>query len=98
MTKNLLLGFFFFIIICVKAQPNPTPKECSVELWANVQVSPPSITLNWLGNSNTISYSVDRKPKNSSTWTSLAVNIPSTTTTSTNTRKIFIFFFSLKIF
>lgn len=80
MTKNLLLGFFFFIIICVKAQPNPTPKDCSVELWANVQVSPPSITLNWLGNSNTISYSVDRKPKNSSTWTSLAVNIPSTTT------------------
>jgi PKD repeat protein len=80
MIKKLLLAFSLLLIICVNAQPNPTPKDCSVELWANVQVSPPTITLNWLGNSNTISYSVDRKPKNSSTWTSLAVNIPSTTT------------------
>ena len=58
----------------------PNPKDCSVELWANTLVSPPTITLNWLANATGTSYAVDRKAKNSSTWTSLAVGLPSTTT------------------
>ncbi len=55
----------------------PNPKDCSVEMWATTLLSPPTITVNWLANSTTTSYAVDRKPKNSSTWTSLAVGLTS---------------------
>lgn len=79
MNKNLFLAISFLFLFNVNAQ-TPTPKDCSVELWAKVQVAPPTITLNWVGNANSTSYSVDRKPKNSSTWTSLATNIPTTQT------------------
>ncbi|MDP1803450.1 MAG: T9SS type A sorting domain-containing protein [Bacteroidota bacterium] len=80
MNKNLLVAIFFLFFIAVKAQPNPTPKDCSVELWANVQVSPPTVTLNWLPNVGTTNYAIYRKPKNSSTWTNLSLTNPSTTT------------------
>lgn len=79
MIKKLLLAFFFFFFITIRSQ-TPTPKDCSVELWANVLVSPPTITVNWVPNIGTISYGVDRKPKNSSTWTPMAAGLPSTTT------------------
>lgn len=82
MKKNYFLFYFFFLLLCANnfnAQ-TPTPKDCSVELWATVQVSPPTVTLNWLPNIGTTNYSVDRKPKNSSTWTPLAATLPSTTT------------------
>ncbi len=79
MNKKLLLAFSFLFFLSINSQ-TPTPKDCSVELWANVLVSPPTITLNWVPNVGTISYGIDRKPKNSSTWTPLAANLPSTTT------------------
>lgn len=58
----------------------PNPKDCSVEMWANTLVSPPTITLNWLANATSTAYSVDRKLKNATSWTNLAANLPSTTT------------------
>jgi hypothetical protein len=69
-------GFCFYYFAAL----SQTPKDCSVELWANVQSNPPSITLNWLGNSTTSNYSVARKPKSSNLWTLLAASLPSNTT------------------
>ncbi|MBA2613251.1 MAG: T9SS type A sorting domain-containing protein [Bacteroidetes bacterium] len=79
MNKNLLLAICFLFFLVIHAQ-TPTPKDCSVELWANVQVSPPTVTLNWLPNVGTTNYAIYRKPKNSSTWTTLSITNPSTTT------------------
>jgi len=76
---------YLSIIICLFSSATffaqtPTPKDCSVELWATVQVSPPTVTLNWLPNVGTTNYAIARKPKNSSTWTTLSATNPSTTT------------------
>jgi PKD repeat protein len=79
MNKNLFAAFSFLVFLGLRAQ-SPTPKDCSVELWANIQTSPPTVTLNWLANTTTTNYAVDRKPKNSSTWTTLAASLPSTAT------------------
>ncbi len=79
MKKHLLTAFSLLSFFNINAQ-TPSPKDCSVELWANVQVSPPQITINWVPNVGTSNYSIDRKPKNSSTWTSLSATNPSTTT------------------
>ncbi len=68
-----------FVSVTVVAQ-TPTPKDCSVELWATVQVSPPTVTLNWVPNVGTSNYAIARKPKNSSTWTTLSATNPSLTT------------------
>ncbi len=68
-----------FVSVAVVAQ-TPTPKDCSVELWATVQVSPPTVTLNWVPNVGTSNYAIARKPKNSSTWTTLSATNPSLTT------------------
>ncbi len=79
MKKHLLLAFSLLSILNINAQ-TPSPKDCSVELWANVQVSPPTITINWVPNVGTTNYAIDRKPKNGSVWTSLSATNPSTTT------------------
>ena len=57
-----------------------TPEDCSVELWANVQASPPQIKLNWLASTTTTNYSVARKPKNSALWTTLVSSLTGTAT------------------
>ncbi|MDX2172391.1 MAG: T9SS type A sorting domain-containing protein [Bacteroidota bacterium] len=82
--KKYNLSFFLIITLVLsintlKAQ-TPTPKDCSVELWATVQVSPPTVTLNWLPNVGTTNYAIARKPKNSSVWTTLSATNPSSTT------------------
>jgi len=79
MKKHLLVAFSLLSILNINAQ-TPSPKDCSVELWANVQVSPPQITINWVPNVGTTNYAIDRKPKNSSTWTTISATNPSTTT------------------
>src|SRR5438132_215115 len=48
-----------------------SPKDCSVELWATVQSSPPQITLNWLSSATTTNYAIGRKPKASNAWTTI---------------------------
>lgn len=72
----------FTLIVFVQLVPaqNPTPKDCSVELWATVQTSPPQITLNWLPNVGTTNYAVDRKLKDASVWIPLAATLSGTTT------------------
>jgi PKD repeat protein len=52
-----------------------SPKDCSVELWATVQSSPPQITLNWLSSATTTNYAVARKLKNSAVWSTLAPSL-----------------------
>jgi hypothetical protein len=56
-----------------------TPQEAAVELWANVQVSPPTVTLNWVGQTST-AYNISKKLKTASTWTSVATGLSGTTT------------------
>lgn len=79
MIKHFLAAISFLVFLNINAQ-TPTPEDCSVELWADVQVSPLQITLNWLANSTTTNYAVDRKPKNGTSWTPLAVTLSSATT------------------
>lgn len=55
-----------------------TAKNAAVELWANVQSAPPTVTLNWVAVPTTTNYAVARKLKNSGTWTTLAATIPGT--------------------
>lgn len=40
-------------------------------MWATVQASPPQITLNWLSSATTTNYTVARKLKTASVWTTL---------------------------
>lgn len=61
--------------MALKAQ---TAKNAAVELWANVQSGPPTVTLNWVAVPTTTNYAVARKLKNSSTWNTLAATIPGT--------------------
>ncbi|MEI8136432.1 MAG: fibronectin type III domain-containing protein, partial [Bacteroidota bacterium] len=79
MKKKLLFSFFSLLFHEIFSQ-TPTPKDCSVELWANVQTAPPAVTINWVPNVGTSNYAIDRKPKNITTWTSLSPTNPSTTT------------------
>lgn len=79
MNKKLLVAISSLFFLGINAQ-TPTPKDCSVELWANVQVSPPTVTLNWLPNVGSTNYAIYRKPKNSSTWTNLSITNPGTMT------------------
>lgn len=55
-------------------------KDAAVELWANVQAAPPTVTLNWVGNGTTTNYQVARKLKTSSTWVTLSPINSGTTT------------------
>jgi hypothetical protein len=57
-----------------------TPKDCSVEMWAQVQASPPTVTLNWVSSATTGSYAVARKLKTAGTWSTLAAGLSGTTT------------------
>lgn len=76
MKKLLPLFLCLFATTLIKAQ---TPQQAAVELWANVQVSPPTVTLNWVGQTST-NYSISKKLKTASTWTSVATGLSGTTT------------------
>jgi hypothetical protein len=45
-----------------------TSQDASVELSANVQKTPPLITLHWVANASATQYTVQRKLKNSANW------------------------------
>ncbi|MFN7911699.1 MAG: T9SS type A sorting domain-containing protein [Bacteroidota bacterium] len=49
-----------------------TTQQAAVELWATVQSSPPTVTLNWVGMPGATSYVISKKLKTSNTWTTLA--------------------------
>ncbi len=52
----------------------------AVELWANVQASPPTVTLNWVANPGATAYTVARKLKGATTWSTLASGLSGTLT------------------
>lgn len=51
----------------------------AIELWASVQESPPRITLQWRNNWEGLSYYIQRKSKDDTAWTTLAVAAAGTT-------------------
>jgi len=79
--QKIYLSFVVFLFIsAISFAQAPPPKDCSVEMWAKVQVSPPTVTLNWLPNVGTTNYAVARKPKGGTVWTTLSATNPSSTT------------------
>lgn len=58
-----------------------TSADYAVRMWAEVQASPPSITLQWQPMAGATSYDVYRKSKASNTWTQLLGNVPGTDST-----------------
>lgn len=76
MKKFLSLFSSVFLASFINAQ---TVQQSAVELWANVQASPPTVTLNWVGQTSS-SYSISKKLKTASTWTSVVTGLSGTTT------------------
>jgi hypothetical protein len=60
----LLLGF----MATLQGQAQTLGHDRSVRMWADVQVSPPSISLRWLPHSNTTGFQVFRKLKGGTSW------------------------------
>jgi len=56
-------------------QPVPVGKDYAVLLTASVNNSPAQITINWNNDPNALSYDIDRKLKQDTSWTFLA-NVP----------------------
>lgn len=77
MKKFILL---FLVTLTTSFSFSQSAKDAAVEIWANVQVSPPTVTLNWVGNATTTNYNVDRKLKTGTAWTTLAAFLSGTTT------------------
>lgn len=78
MNKHLLLLINCFLIsLNLNSQ---TAKQAAVELWANVQTSPPTVTLNWVGMAGTTSYGITKKLKSSTTWSTVATGLSGTLT------------------
>lgn len=76
--KNYLLRFFIlglFFPVGISAQSVSDP---AVQINASVQTSTPQITLNWVGNSTTTSYSIYRKLKTGTSWGTALATISGT--------------------
>lgn len=57
-----------------------TCQQAAVELWANVQTSPPTVTLNWVNMATATNYQVSRKAKTATTWIMLNPAVSGTAT------------------
>ncbi|MFN8231647.1 MAG: T9SS type A sorting domain-containing protein [Bacteroidia bacterium] len=78
MNKQLLVLFNCLIFfVTTTAQ---TAKQAAVELWADVQTSPPTVTLNWVGMAGATSYGISKKLKSSTTWSTVATGLSGTLT------------------
>jgi hypothetical protein len=64
---SLLLAIAF-----IQATQAQTVADYAVQLQAQVQQSPPRITISWKSFTNTLTYDVYRKAKGSGTWTNIA--------------------------
>jgi PKD repeat protein len=62
----LILSLFLADSFCAQV-----PQDMAVELWANVQTSPPTVTLNWVASTAGTAHAVYRKLKTSTVWTPL---------------------------
>ncbi|MGE0567250.1 MAG: PKD domain-containing protein [Bacteroidia bacterium] len=76
--KKLLPYFFVAVGYILNAQ---TSRNAAVELWAQVQTSPPTVTLNWLPMAGATNYAVAKKTKTAGAWTTIAGTIPGTVNT-----------------
>ncbi len=75
--------FFLFsvaIILCNKPAFAQSAKDAAVEIWVQTQVSPPTVTLNWVGVGSSTNYSVAKKLKTATTWSTLAATLAGSTT------------------
>ncbi|HUR31856.1 MAG TPA: T9SS type A sorting domain-containing protein [Saprospiraceae bacterium] len=63
-----LLLIHLFSIILVPIIHSQSCRDVSVELSADVQTSPPRITLNWIANDSTTGYFINRKLKTANGW------------------------------
>lgn len=70
----------FFSLFTASFFMAQTCQQAAVELWAKVQTSPPTVTLNWVGMPSTTNYQVARKAKAATIWTTLAPTISGTVT------------------
>jgi PKD repeat protein len=71
MFKILVTTFSLGILlgICFFAEAQQTPLGITVQVQATAQTSPPSVTLHWPQDPNAIQYSIYRKSKNATGWT-----------------------------
>jgi len=67
-----------FAFIFTKFNFSQNAVDCAVQLTANVLLSPPTITLNWVGNATTTQYTLFRKLKTATSWGSSVAVISGT--------------------
>lgn len=72
--------FLFSLLLISYTSFSQSSKDAAVEIWANVQSSPPTVTLNWVGVGTSNNYQIARKLKTGTTWISLAAGLSGTTT------------------
>ncbi len=70
--------FFVFAFIFTKFNFSQNAVDCAVQLTANILLSPPTITLNWVGNATTTQYTLFRKLKTATSWGSSVAVISGT--------------------
>ena len=75
--KKLLLPTFFLNCICLFAQ---TTKDYTMQIKISVQETPPSLLFQWEQDTTATSYTVSRKLKDATSWTTIAAGLSDTTT------------------
>lgn len=73
---RLLVPILIVLVCFINSIHAQTCRDVSVELRADVEESPPSITLNWYPNASATAYFVYRKLKNNSSWGAVIGNLP----------------------
>lgn len=58
----------FLSVLLVSGYRSQTAVDAAVQLQASTQLSPPTITLSWVGNASTSQYTVYRKLKSATSW------------------------------
>jgi PKD repeat protein len=80
MKKSIHLFLAIIITLTNQSLYSQSSKDAAVELWVQVQTSPPTVTLNWVGNGTTNNYSISKKLKTSATWTVISSTNPGSIT------------------
>lgn len=78
--KLKLLFLSLFVFLLAEKSFAQTCQDASVELSATVQLSPATITLNWIPNSTATAHTVYRKLKTGISWGSVFASLPGTAT------------------
>jgi len=74
--KKTLLLFFAFISVFSRAQ---TTKDYTIQVRVTIQESPTALVFQWAQDTNAVSYTIGRKLKDATTWTTIAAGLPDTT-------------------